>query len=380
MSSSSTDAPNKEYAPSQYSIDETTGEKWRLCVGAAVLNSHNQLLVGERLGIPNAWQCPQGGVDDAWKGRPKETIFEASSRELFEEMGLEVGTHVLHVVDPSYQHPVEPPVRYRTNGTSTSNWLTKAGFAGQEIHWTVFRCADARGDQDPAAMCDLSGTGGEHAEFSKVQWQDLDEVVATIWETKREPYLALQRMLMLQNETKAAQDDDWQNQMKSLDFGGKWTRESSSSIGLVEALVGRGLTQDEAEDEAKKPYIQSWRRSDETNCTWVVTTYQVDGVTPRRELEYSIGEWEEQYQGQAILFGTSETGTTILKRRTAFVAEPDADPVPMAHVTVTDGPKGVEESRRYLKKDGKFVLRRTLWPKDTPETPIISTEVFVVYS
>lgn len=356
----------KEYAPSLHTIDKDTGGKWRLCVGAAVLNSQNKLLVGERIGVSNAWQCPQGGVDDAWKGQPKETILDASRRELFEEMGL-TKTHVL--VDPITTE--QDPVRYRTNGTS--NWLAKAGFAGQELHWTIFRCIDARGDQDPSFMCDLSGNGGEHAEFSKVKWQDLNEVVSNIWEKKREPYLALQRILG--NKKK-----EWQSRIESLDFEGKWIRDGSSSMSVVEGLVGRGLTQDEAEAVAKSPYIQSWKRvaskeEGKKSTSWIVTTYQVDGETPRRELEYRVGEWEEKYQGPAVIFGTSESVTT-LKRITSFVAEPDADPVTLAHITITDGPKGVEESRRYL-KGGRFLLRRTLWPNDAPKEPIISTEVFV---
>jgi putative (di)nucleoside polyphosphate hydrolase len=373
-SSSSSSSKKKEYAPSQSSIDEANGEQWRLCAGAAVLNSKNQVLVGERLGVPGAWQCPQGGVDDTWtpegetKPRPKEGIAEACTRELYEEMGLEVGTHVM-VDSSSFPKQDEPEnaVRYRTSGTSI--WLTKAGFTGQELYWTVFRCMDACGDQDPIPMCDLSGNGGEDAEFSTVRWQAIDEVVANIWENKREPYEALQRLI---NENVGK----WEEQIKSLDFSGKWARDHTKSSGVVEGLIGRGLAQEEAAEEAQRPYIQNWAQDSDDKTSWHVTTYQVDGITPRRELEYRQGEWDEYYQGKATIFGDAGESGYTLKRRTTYVAEPDAEAIPVAHVTVTDGPKGVEESRRYRKGD-QFVLRRTLWPHSAPDSPITCTEIFI---
>ena len=84
------------HVPSQYIVHDN--EKWRLCAGAAVLNSQNQLLVGQGLHTLDAWQCPQGGVDEAWQDKPKkETIVEAACRELYEERGLQVNQHVVVV-------------------------------------------------------------------------------------------------------------------------------------------------------------------------------------------------------------------------------------------------------------------------------------------
>ncbi len=47
-----------------------------------ILNSENKVLVGKRRDIENAWQLPQGGVDDG------ESFTEAMWRELFEETGF----------------------------------------------------------------------------------------------------------------------------------------------------------------------------------------------------------------------------------------------------------------------------------------------------
>lgn len=397
QTSSSKKSP-QEYAPSQ--IVHHQGETWRLCVGAAVLNSQHQLLVGERCcwqqqpsmqqrnnnnAAATAWQCPQGGVDDAWRGQPKESLVQAACRELYEEMGLQVNRHVVMVDttttatapynendDDDHDDDDTFFARYRTTGTN--NWLTRQGFAGQELHWVVFRCMDGRGDANPEAMCNLSGLGGENAEFSNAAWRDLDDVVEGIWEAKRAPYLALQRLIQ-----KARLTELWQAQCQAVNLEGKWTRQSC--VGVVEALEARGLTRQEAILEVEKAYIQTWERSNPQDVNWTVTTFQVDGVTPRRKLEYRLGNWQEEYKGHAIIFGSSNTsashnGKTTLRRKTAFLAEPDASLSQIAHVTVTDGPKGVEESRRYL-KEGKLVLRRTFWSKDTPDTPVISTEVFV---
>eukprot|EP00428_Durinskia_dybowskii_P051067 CAMPEP_0170321240 /NCGR_PEP_ID=MMETSP0116_2-20130129/61376_1 /TAXON_ID=400756 /ORGANISM="Durinskia baltica, Strain CSIRO CS-38" /LENGTH=119 /DNA_ID=CAMNT_0010574055 /DNA_START=6 /DNA_END=362 /DNA_ORIENTATION=- len=103
----------KQYIPSQMIIDPSTGEKWRLCAGVAVLNSKNQILVGERHGKPDQWQCPQGGVDDEWTDtsnaghplttKPKETIVQAAIRELHEETGLIIDRHV--ILDSTFPIP-----------------------------------------------------------------------------------------------------------------------------------------------------------------------------------------------------------------------------------------------------------------------------------
>ena len=354
----------KEYAPSQIVVDEATGDKWRLCVGAAVLNSQNELLVGERLGVPGAWQAPQGGVDDAHSGKPKETIAQAAVRELYEEMGLVEGRDVL-LID---QDTEEYRIRYSTGGSD--NWLTKAGFAGQELHWVLFRCIDARGDKDASFMVDLSGNGGEDAEFSQAKWQDLTSVIDNIWEKKRGPYEALQKIVKDCNI-----ENDWKEKSCGLDFTGKWSRDNSLCTYVPESLMKRGLSESEAETEAQNPYIQSWSRDGDTSLTWNVKTYKIDGETVRRDLDYSPGEWTESYKGKATLFGDSDVEVK-LKRRTMYVAEPEAYPERIAHVTITNGPKGVEESRRYFNEKGHFVLRRTLWKPDDPNKGIVSTEIF----
>jgi putative (di)nucleoside polyphosphate hydrolase len=65
---------------------------YRKCVGMVVFNSAGKVLVGERVGVQNSWQFPQGGVDD------EESLLEASRRELYEEVGIQNAVFV-------YEHP-----------------------------------------------------------------------------------------------------------------------------------------------------------------------------------------------------------------------------------------------------------------------------------
>ncbi|OLQ14613.1 hypothetical protein AK812_SmicGene1245 [Symbiodinium microadriaticum] len=47
-------------------------------------------------------------------------------------------------------------------------------------------------ETDPTEVCNLSGLGGEKAEFSAVRWAPLDEAVAGVWEAKAPAYRYLQ--------------------------------------------------------------------------------------------------------------------------------------------------------------------------------------------
>lgn len=55
--------------------------KYRKCA-VIVLMKDNLAFAGERLDIKNAWQFPQGGVDEG------ETYVQAAVRELYEETGV----------------------------------------------------------------------------------------------------------------------------------------------------------------------------------------------------------------------------------------------------------------------------------------------------
>jgi len=58
---------------------------YRENVAAILRNPRGEILICERLGTPDAWQFPQGGIDAG------ETPEEALMRELWEEIGVEAG-------------------------------------------------------------------------------------------------------------------------------------------------------------------------------------------------------------------------------------------------------------------------------------------------
>lgn len=358
-----------EFAPSQEAHD-ADGRRWRKCAGAAVFNSRGQLLVGERIKIRGAWNCPQGGMDAA----SAETVLEAATREAFEECGLRVGKHIVPL---GVMQDDSEAVRYEAGG-----WLAKEGFAGQQLHWAIYGCCDPVGDTDPSSMVDLGGLGGEAAEFSAVRWQPLDAVIEGMWPAKRKPYEALKAFVAPILEAHAAAT-------AAVDLSGKWSRDAAESSGLTQALLARGHTAEEAEAEVAKGYVQSWERTVGGAGSWRVTTLGDDGVTPRRTLVYPLGEWEEGYEGKSTIFGAAEqsAGGGTLQRRTLWMPMPDADaasasvaagllgPCRAAHTTWTarqDG--GVEVAARFLRR-GCMVLRRTLVQKE--QQPIVSEEVFL---
>jgi putative (di)nucleoside polyphosphate hydrolase len=57
--------------------------KYRTNVAAILRNAKNEILICERVGMPGAWQFPQGGID------AKETPEQALARELWEEIGVD---------------------------------------------------------------------------------------------------------------------------------------------------------------------------------------------------------------------------------------------------------------------------------------------------
>lgn len=139
---------------------------YRSNVAGILRNRHGQILVCERIQMENAWQFPQGGVDEG------ESLEEALRRELWEEIG----------VVPEDYRIVESrgPYRYLFG-----EGRRKKGFHGKEQHYF---------------LCDFTGEDSriqietEHPEFRAWKWIQPEDF-RTEWlpEMKLEVYRAVFR-------------------------------------------------------------------------------------------------------------------------------------------------------------------------------------------
>ena len=136
----------------------------------------------------------------------------------------------------------------------------------------------------------------------------------------------------------------------AIDFSGTWSRIHSE--GLEESLAARGLSSDEAKAKASADYVMKWERRKAGGLVWRVTA--MDGTTPRRTLEYEVGNWEENIPGGA---SPPFDAPGVVARYTTYVPVEKALGG-MVHFTRTASPSGcVETVSRYL-VDGGMVCSR----------------------
>lgn len=138
-------------------------EGYRACVGIFLLNGSGGIFVGERIDTPNAWQMPQGGIDDG------ETALEAAFRELQEETGIQAA-EILGISNQwrSYDLPRE---------LAATAWGGR--YRGQAQLWAAFRFTGSAGDINIET---------EHPEFSRWKWTDPETLLSEIVPFKREIY------------------------------------------------------------------------------------------------------------------------------------------------------------------------------------------------
>ena len=118
--------------------------RYRSNVAAILRRESGEILVAKRLGLVDAWQFPQGGVD---KG---EDLEEALYREVEEELGVAPRCYEIKTVRDGY--------RYRFDGGR----LKEGKYGGQEQ--TYYLCLFNGCDSD----IDLEAAS--HAEFDDYRW------------------------------------------------------------------------------------------------------------------------------------------------------------------------------------------------------------------
>jgi len=138
---------------------------YRPCVGILLLNADNRVLVAQRIDqVAEAWQMPQGGVDDGEEPRA------AALRELREEIGTDRAEIIAEAEDwISYDLP--PHLADRV-------W--RGRYRGQTQKWFAMRFLGDDGDID---------LDTEEPEFDAWRWVSLDELPGIAVPFKRDSYL-----------------------------------------------------------------------------------------------------------------------------------------------------------------------------------------------
>lgn len=139
---------------------------YRPCVGVVLINAGGLIFAGQRLdNRGDAWQMPQGGIDDGEKPR------EAALRELWEETGV-TGDLVDFIgkTDDWVTYDLPPELLGRV-------WGGK--YRGQRQKWFLYRYL---GTDDQVNIATA------HPEFGAWRWIGAEEMVASIVPFKRAVY------------------------------------------------------------------------------------------------------------------------------------------------------------------------------------------------
>lgn len=139
---------------------------YRLCVGIFLLNESGKVFVGNRLNAQDAWQFPQGGIDE------NEKPIDAAYREMKEEIGTD-SAEVLAIsgVWRSYDLP---------NEIAAKMWGGR--FRGQCQKWIALRFTGKNSEID---------LNVEHPEFSSWQWIDPAKAIDLVVPFKRQIYVSV---------------------------------------------------------------------------------------------------------------------------------------------------------------------------------------------
>jgi putative (di)nucleoside polyphosphate hydrolase len=139
---------------------------YRPCAGIMLRNPQGNIFVGQRFdNSSEAWQMPQGGVDD---GVDYET---AAIRELGEEAGIAADlVSIIAQTREELLYDLPPELMGRMWG---------GRYRGQRQHWVLM---DFLGDDSDIDI------HTEHQEFRAWRWVQTDDLVSLIVPFKRELY------------------------------------------------------------------------------------------------------------------------------------------------------------------------------------------------
>ncbi len=143
---------------------------YRPNVGLMIVNPQGRIFAGRRIDYPDAWQMPQGGIDEG------EDPLQAAYRELYEETGI-VRDAVNLLAESRDWHTYDFP-------PEVAGKLWKGGYRGQKQRWYLM------GFEGDDAQINIAT---EHPEFDVWRWMEPPELIERIVPFKRDIYRAVMR-------------------------------------------------------------------------------------------------------------------------------------------------------------------------------------------
>ena len=138
---------------------------YRACVGVILINAEGNIFTGERIDTPDAWQMPQGGIDEG------EEAKAAALRELWEETGVsESDVEILGQTDDWLHYDLPEHLLGKV-------WGGK--YRGQKQIWFLMRLKAS----DTAIQIET-----EHPEFKRWRWSTTEQLVSDIVPFKKDIY------------------------------------------------------------------------------------------------------------------------------------------------------------------------------------------------
>jgi putative (di)nucleoside polyphosphate hydrolase len=147
-------------------MTDSSALPYRRCVGVMLFNGEGLVFVGRRHDTPDAWQMPQGGIDEG------ETPAEAGLRELEEEIGTAKAEPVAETAG-WLRYDLPPELLGKVWG---------GRYCGQQQKWLLCRFTGTDADIDLATA---------HPEFDAWRWVEPRELAGLIVPFKRAIYEAV---------------------------------------------------------------------------------------------------------------------------------------------------------------------------------------------
>ncbi|MDR0968205.1 MAG: RNA pyrophosphohydrolase [Holosporaceae bacterium] len=138
---------------------------YRKCAAIFLLKD-SKIFVGRRIDSKNAWQVPQGGVEEG------ETFLDAAKRELFEETNIS-SIEILGL-SSMYRYDFPPHI-----AQALQKRHGKQKYAGQEVGFAAFKFV---GDEKEINVRKTP------QEFADWKWTTVKELLENIIYFKKKPY------------------------------------------------------------------------------------------------------------------------------------------------------------------------------------------------